>query len=73
MKRNEVYLTKSFEAAGLIYRGLCEKHAHAPGLRTECGAANDAEIIPAIYFEQGYFYARAEWDSDKSVYELTVC
>jgi len=58
----EIYLTTSSEAAALIAHGFtCDLGKEVNGVVSVCnGAADGKDIIPAIYYGKGYFYAAAE-------------
>ena len=70
----KILITKSSQAASLISVGLREEAVRNGYISTGSGAVNQDCRIPALYHDNGYFYAYAEYPgNDNPKYELTIC
>lgn len=73
MKKYKIYLTKSYEVAGMIVKAhkLGEDGVNSKGFGSaEC----HSELIPAIYMNKGYYTAVIAYNEDAPVkpYELII-
>ena len=74
MESYEIYLTKSAVAADLINVGLRNEAEKKKYTSTSFGfVTQDRTMIPAVYHNEGYYYAMAEYESDIPKYELIIC
>lgn len=78
MSSYKVFLSKSNEAVYAIAHGFgCDMTGKVNSVKSvKCGMADDKELIPAMYHGKGYFYAAAEFETEKDKapkYELIMC
>lgn len=80
MNSYKIYLTRSCEATHLIARGLreatpWERRGHGHTLCIAHGPVADDDRIPAIYHNDGWFFACIEYVDEDNVakHEITVC
>lgn len=65
----EVFLTKSHRVAWLIQ----DAHRSTDGIiNTRSGIADDSEMVPPIYYGQGYYCCVITRESDGPGYELII-
>lgn len=81
MKSYKIYLTKSLEAARLIYNGLQAESPWSKGegkvISMELGFADATKCIPSMYQNKGYSYAMIKYqngpDDSCPEYNLIIC
>lgn len=64
----KIYLTRSYEVAGLI--GRAHEIGKSGVIRIEFGSADNNESVPAIYHGEGYFACVVVTETDRPLYEI---
>lgn len=81
VKSYKIYITKSLEAASLIFNGLKTESPWSKNegkvISTGIGFADETEFIPSMYRVKGYYYAMIEYqngpDDSNPEYSLIIC